>query len=93
MRKTAPTLRTALLAKGHQAVLSPCKTLEDIRDTCRRHIKNTQLMLLGCIDAEDLTDTDAFYLDMQERMWNDLLQDVNKMLKEREVEKMLKDAE
>ena len=57
-----------------------CKTLEDIRDTCRRHIKNTQLMLLGCIDAEDLTDTDAFYLDMIERMWNDLLQDVNKML-------------
>ena len=64
-------------------VLSPsCKTLEDIRDTCRRHIKNTQLMLLGCIDAEDLTDTDAFYLDMQERMWNDLLQDVNKMLED-----------
>lgn len=70
-----------------------CKSLEDIRDTCRRHIKNTKLMLLGCIDAEDLTDTDAFYLDMQERMWDDLLQDVNKMLEEREVEKMLKDAE
>ena len=59
-----------------------CKSLEDIRDTCRRHIKNTQLMLLGCIDAEDLTDTDAFYLDMQERMWNDLLQDVTKMLED-----------
>lgn len=70
-----------------------CKSLEDIRDTCRRHIKNTQLMLLDYIDAEDLTDTDAFYLDMQERMWNDLLQDVTKMLEEREVEKMLKDAE
>ena len=39
-----------------------CKSLEDIRDTCTRHIKNTQLQLLGCIDAEDLTDTDAFYL-------------------------------
>jgi hypothetical protein len=39
-------------------------------------------MLLCCIDAEDLTDTDAFYLDMQERMWNDLLQDVNKMLED-----------
>ena len=48
-----------------------CKSLEDIRDTCRRHIKNTQLQLLGCIDAEDLTDTDAFYFDMQERMWHD----------------------
>ena len=70
-----------------------CKSLEDIRDTCRRHIKNTQLMLLDYIDAEDLTDTDAFYLDMQERMWNDLLQDVTKMLEEREVEKMLKGAE
>ena len=45
-----------------------CESLEDIRDTCRRHIKNTQPMLLGCIDAEDLTETDAFYLDMQERM-------------------------
>ena len=62
-----------------------CKSLEDIRDTCRRHIKNTQLMLLGCIDAEDLTETDAFYLDMQERMWRDLLEDVTAMLnKEKE---------
>ena len=62
-----------------------CKSLEDIRDTCRRHIKNTQLMLLGCIDAEDLIDTDAFYLDMQERMWHDLLEDVTAMLnKEKE---------
>lgn len=41
-----------------------CKSLEDIRDICTRHIKNTQLMLLGCIDAEDLTETDAFYLNM-----------------------------
>ena len=61
-----------------------CKSLEDIRDTCTRHIKNTQLMLLGRIDAEDLTETDAFYLDMQERMWYDLLEDVTAMLKEQE---------
>ena len=62
-----------------------CKSLEDIRDTCRRHIKNTHLMLLGCIDADDLTETDAFYLDMQERMWRDLLEDVTAMLnKEKE---------
>ena len=61
-----------------------CKSLEDIRDTCRRHIKNTQIMLLGCIDAEDLTETDAFYLDMQERMWHDLLEDVTAMLKEQD---------
>ena len=61
-----------------------CKSLEDIRDTCRRHIKNTRLMLLGCIDNEDITDTDAFYLDMQERMWRDLLEDVTAMLKEKE---------
>ena len=62
-----------------------CKSLEDIRDTCRRHIKNTHLILLDCIDAEDLTDTDAFYLDMQERMWHDLLEDVTEMLnKEKE---------
>ena len=62
-----------------------CKSLEDIRDTCRRHINNTHQMLLGCIDAGDLTDTDAFYLDMQERMWHDLLEDVTEMLnKEKE---------
>ena len=62
-----------------------CKSLEDIRDTCTRHIKNTQLQLLGCIDAEDLTGTDTFYLDMQERMWHDLLEDVTAMLnKEKE---------
>lgn len=61
-----------------------CKSLEDIRDTCRRHIKNTQLQLLDCIDAEDLTDTDAFFLDMQERMWHDLLEDVTEMLKEQD---------
>ena len=62
-----------------------CKSLEDIRDTCTRHIKNTHLMLLGCIDAEDLTEADAFYLDIQERMWHDLLEDVTAMLnKEKE---------
>lgn len=70
-----------------------CKSLEDIRDTCTRHIENAQLMLLGCIDAEDLTEADAFYLDMQERMWRDLLEDVTAMLNEKEVEKMLKDVE
>jgi hypothetical protein len=42
------------------------------------------LQLLGCIDAEDLTETDAFYLDMQERMWYDLLEDVTAMLKEKD---------
>ena len=62
-----------------------CKSLEDIRDTCRRHIKNTQYRRdIGCIDEEDLTDTGAFYLDMQERMWHDLLEDVTAMLKEKE---------
>ena len=30
---------------------------------------------------------------MQERMWQDLLEDVTEMLKEQEVEKMLKDIE
>ena len=30
---------------------------------------------------------------MQERMWQDLLEDVTEMLKEQEVEKMLKDVE
>ena len=71
-----------------------CKSLEDIRDTCTRHIKNTQYRRdIGCIDEEDLTGTDTFYLDMQERMWHDLLEDVTVMLKEQEVEKMLKDVE
>lgn len=70
-----------------------CKSLEDIRDTCRRHIKNAKLTLLDYIDNEDLTDSDAFYLDMQERMWHDLLEDVTVMLYVQEVEKMLKDVE
>lgn len=61
-----------------------CKSLEDIRDTCKRHIQNTQSAMLDFIDNDDLTDTDAYYLDMQERMWYDLLQDVTKMLKEQE---------
>ena len=30
---------------------------------------------------------------MQERMWHDLLEDVTEMLKEQEVEKLLKDVE
>ena len=79
--KTAPT------------PLSPCKTLEDIKKTCERHILNASLSRLDMIENEDLTNLDSFYLTTQERMWNDLLQDVNKMLEEREVEKMLKDAE
>jgi len=61
-----------------------CKSLEDIRNTCKRHIKNTHNAMLDFIDNEDITDTDAYYLDMIERMWNDLLQDVNKMLKDAE---------
>lgn len=52
-----------------------CKSLEDVQQTCIRHIQNTQKMLLDCIDNADLTDTDAFYLDTMEKMWHDLLQE------------------
>ena len=70
-----------------------CKSLEDIRETCKRHIRNAQVSLLDCIDAEDLTDNDSFYLDLIERMWYDLLLDVEKMIQEQKVESILKDSE
>lgn len=70
-----------------------CKSLEDIRETCKRHIRNAQVSLLDCIDAEDLTDNDSFYLDLIERMWHDLLLDVEKMIQEQKVESTLKDSE
>ena len=70
-----------------------CKSLEDIRETCKRHIRNAQVSLLDCIDAEDLTDNDSFYLDLIEHMWYDLLFDVEKMIQEQKVESILKDIE
>ena len=70
-----------------------CKSLEDIRETCKRHIRNAQVSLLDCIDAEDLTDKDSFYLDLIERMWHDLLLDVEKMIQEQKVESTLKDSD
>lgn len=35
------------------------------------------------MENEDLTSLDSFYLNTQERMWSDLLRDVNKMLEEK----------
>ena len=70
-----------------------CKSLEDIRETCKRHIRNAQVSLLDCIDAEDLTDNDSFYLDLIEHMWHDLLLDVEKMIQEQKVESTLKDSD
>lgn len=70
-----------------------CKSLEDIRETCKRHISNAKVSLLDCIDAEDLTDNDSFYLDLIEHMWHDLLLDVEKMIQEQKVESTLKDSE
>ncbi len=70
-----------------------CKSLEDILKACERHILNAQVSLLDCIDAEDLTDKDSFYLDLIEHMWHDLLLDVEKMIQEQKVESTLKDSE
>ena len=70
-----------------------CKSLEDIRETCKRHIRNARVSLLDCIDAEDLTDNDSFYLDLIEHMWYDLLLDVEKMIQEQKVESTLKDSD
>ena len=60
-----------------------CKTLEDIKTTCERHILNASLSRLDKMENEDLTSLDSFYLNTQERMWSDLLRDVNKMLEEK----------
>lgn len=62
-----------------------CKSLEDIKKTCERHILNTKLSRMDLIENYDLTTLDNFYLDEQAGMWNDLLQDVNKMLEEKNV--------
>ena len=60
-----------------------CKTLEDIKATCERHILNASLSRFDMMENEDLTSLDSFYLNTQERMWSDLLRDVNKMLEEK----------
>ena len=77
-------MNKSIVAKPERYCEIRCKSLEDIRDACTRHIKNAQLQILGSIDADDLTGTNAFYLDMQERMWHDLLEDVTEMLKEQD---------
>lgn len=70
-----------------------CKSLEDIRETCKRHIHNAQVSLLDCIDAEDFTDNDFIYLNLIEHTWHDLLLDVEKMIQEQKVESILKDSD
>lgn len=57
-----------------------CKSLEDINETCKRHIYNANRMLLDSMDAEDLSDTDLFYINMIKATWCDLLMDVENML-------------
>lgn len=58
-------------------------SLEDILATCDRHIRNIGLTEADLIAEGDGTDTDAFYIDMFRRTWQDLRQDVLEMLNER----------
>ena len=62
-----------------------CKSLEDIRETCKRHIYNAKLMLLDSVDSGDLTDTDVFYIGLIRNTWNDLLLDVEDMLSKQNI--------
>ena len=77
--------KSKVILMGNRYCNIECKSLEDIRETCKRHIRNAQVSLLDCVDAEDLTDNDSFYLDLIERMWHDLLLDVETMLNKQSI--------
>lgn len=59
-----------------------CKSLEDIKATCERHIRNNSLTRIDFFDNEDMTRLDEFYLDIILGMWSDMLEDVTAMLEE-----------
>ena len=51
-------------------------TIEELLAAINRNILNTQKILLDAIDADDLTDTDAFYCNMIEGILLDLREDL-----------------
>lgn len=58
-------------------------TLEEILETCERHIHNTSLIMYDLLDNEDGSDIDQFYLNMISGTWSDLRDDVKQMINDR----------
>ena len=56
-------------------------SLNDILETCERHIHNASLMHFDLIDNGDMTPTDVHYIKMFRETWSDLRDDVQQMLK------------
>lgn len=55
-------------------------SLEEILETCNRHIKNFNMTSIDLLDNEDGTETDFFYIDTIRGMWQDMRDDVQQML-------------
>lgn len=55
-------------------------TLEQILETCDRHIKNIAMTKMDMVQEGDITKTDEFYCDMFRDTWKDLREDVQAML-------------
>lgn len=58
------------------------RNLEEIKLVCERHIRNIRMTYLDLIDNGDYTDTDGFYINMFIRAFNDLHEDVEKIIAE-----------
>jgi hypothetical protein len=55
-------------------------SLEEILETCDRHIRNITCYQHDLIDNQDGTSNDRFYINMFHDTWADLRDDVAKML-------------
>lgn len=64
------------------------KTLEQILDTCNRHISNIGKTGANFVNCEDGTETDWFYISMFRETWSDLRDDVEAMLKAENAKKV-----
>lgn len=58
-------------------------SLEEVRQTCLRHIKNITATAIDLVDNDDYTELDVFYIHMFSETWKDLLEDVEKMIGEK----------
>lgn len=60
-------------------------SLNEILDTCDRHIQNINMTLIDMCNEGDVTETDRFYCKMFADSWSDLRDDVEAMLKKRSI--------
>lgn len=54
--------------------------LDEILQTCERHIKNITATRLDLIEEKDITQTDEFYINMFLDTWTDLRDDVKEII-------------